>query len=60
MWNLIIVYLETMLVLVLDSCMVCAKHIIGSEILIDAPDGTPRWRGSSRCSHQSVWRNYSS
>ena len=21
---------------------VCAKHIIGSEIILDAPDGTPR------------------
>jgi hypothetical protein len=23
-----------------DNCTVCAKHIIGSEILLDAPDGT--------------------
>jgi hypothetical protein len=25
-----------------DSCMVCAKCTIGSEIILDAPDGTPR------------------
>ena len=23
-------------------CMVCAKHTIGSEIVLDVPDGTPR------------------
>ena len=26
----------------LDGCMVCAKRTIGSEISLDAPDGTPR------------------
>ena len=31
-----------MLVLVQDRCTVCAKHTIGSEIVLDAPDGTPR------------------
>jgi hypothetical protein len=25
-----------------DSCRVCAKHTIGSLIILDAPDGTPR------------------
>jgi hypothetical protein len=25
---------------VLDSCMVCAIRTIGSEIVLDAPDGT--------------------
>jgi hypothetical protein len=24
-----------------NRCMVCAKHTIGSEIILDAPDGTP-------------------
>ena len=28
-----------MLVLVQDSCTVCAKRAIGSEIVLDAPDG---------------------
>ena len=25
-----------------DRCTVGAKHTIGSEIILDAPDGTPR------------------
>ena len=25
-----------------DKCMVCAERTIGSEIISDAPDGTPR------------------
>jgi hypothetical protein len=33
---------EIMLVLVQDRCMVCTEHIIGSEIILDAPDGTPK------------------
>ena len=33
-----------------DRCMVGAKRTIGSEILLDAPDGTPRRRGSSESS----------
>ena len=28
-----------------DRCTVCAKCTIGSEIVVDAPDGTPRWVG---------------
>jgi hypothetical protein len=34
--------MEMMLVLVKDKCMVCAKHTIGSEIVLDALDSTPR------------------
>ena len=30
-WNLVLVYLETVLVLMQDRCMVCAKCTIGSE-----------------------------
>ena len=41
MWNLISVRLEMVLVLVQDRCMVCAKRAIGSEIILDTPDGTP-------------------
>jgi hypothetical protein len=33
---------ETVLVLVQDKCTVCAKYTIGLEIILDAPDGTPR------------------
>ena len=25
-----------------DRCTVCTKHILGSETILDAPDGTPR------------------
>ena len=36
------VRLEMVLVLVQDRCTVCAKRSIGSDIVLDAPDGTPR------------------
>jgi hypothetical protein len=26
-------------------CMVCVEHTIGSEIMLEAPDGTPRCVG---------------
>ena len=42
MSNLISIRLDTVLVSVQDRCMVCAKHTIGLEMLLDAPDGTPR------------------
>jgi hypothetical protein len=42
MWNLVSVYLETVSVSVQDRCIVCAKRIMGSEVVLDAPDGTPR------------------
>jgi hypothetical protein len=42
MRNLIFIHLEIVLVLVEDRCTICAKHIIGPEIILDAPDGTPR------------------
>ena len=34
------VCLEMVLVLVQDRCTVCAKRTIGSDIVLDAPDGT--------------------
>jgi hypothetical protein len=34
--------LEIVLVSVQDSCTVCAKHTMGSEIVLDGSDGTPR------------------
>ena len=40
-WNLISIRLEIVLVLVQDSCTVCTEYTIGSEIVLDAPDGTP-------------------
>ena len=37
-----LVHLVMVLVLVQDRSMVCAERTIGSEIVLDAPDGTPR------------------
>ena len=31
------------LILTQDRCMVCVKRTIGSEIILDALDGTTRW-----------------
>jgi hypothetical protein len=42
LWNLILVRLEIVLVSVQARYMVCAKHTIGLEIILDAPDVTPR------------------
>jgi hypothetical protein len=41
-WKLVLVYLEIVLVSVQDRCTVCAEGTIGLEIILDAPDGTPR------------------
>jgi hypothetical protein len=41
MWNLVLLWLDVVLVSVQDRCTVYAKCTIGSEILLDAPDGTP-------------------
>jgi hypothetical protein len=40
--NLVSVHLEMVLVSVQDMCMVCAKCTIGSGIVLDETDGTPR------------------
>ena len=45
MWNLISFHLKTVLVSVQDRCMVCARCTVGLQIVLDAPDGTPRSRG---------------
>jgi hypothetical protein len=42
LWHLVLVHLETVWVLVQDRCTVCVKYAIGSEIVLDTPDGTPR------------------
>ena len=39
-WKLVSVRLKIVLVLVQDRCMVCAEQ--DSEIILEAPDGTPR------------------
>ena len=40
MWNLASFHLEIVLVSVQDTCVVCARRTVGSEIILDAPDGT--------------------
>ena len=48
--------LEMVFVLMSDRCTVCAKRSIGSDIVLDAPDGTPGDVGhvESRSVH---WKN---
>jgi hypothetical protein len=56
MQNLVSVHLETVSVSLQYRSTVCAEHTIGSKIVLDAPDGTPRGRGSSGSSFQSIYR----
>jgi hypothetical protein len=42
MWKLVSFYLETVLILMLYRCTVCAEPTIGLEIVLDKADGTPR------------------
>ena len=37
-----LVCLEIVLMLMQDRCTICVERIIGSKIVLDAPDGTPR------------------
>jgi hypothetical protein len=41
-WNLVSIHLETVVLSVQDRCTVCAKRNLGTEIVLDAKDGTPR------------------
>jgi hypothetical protein len=34
--------MEIVLIFTQDRCAVCVKRTIGSEIILDAPDGSPR------------------
>jgi hypothetical protein len=45
-WKLGTVHLEIVLLLMHDWCMVCVERTVGSKIVLEAPDGTPRLRGS--------------
>jgi hypothetical protein len=42
MWNLVSVRLEIVLLSVQYGCTVCAECTIGSEIVLDTSDDTPR------------------
>jgi hypothetical protein len=41
-WKLILVRLEIVVILTQDWCTVCIERTIVLEIVLDAPDGTPR------------------
>jgi hypothetical protein len=41
-WNLVLVHLGIVLILTQDRCIVYAERTIGSTIILDAHDGTPR------------------
>ena len=45
-WKLVSVHLKIVLMLSQDRCTVWVEHIIGSKIILDTPDGTPRLRWS--------------
>ena len=41
-WKLVLVHLEIVLILTQERYTVCAERTIGLEIILEAPDGTPR------------------
>jgi hypothetical protein len=41
-WKLVLIRSKIVLILTEDRCTVCAKRIIGLEIILDVPNGTPR------------------
>jgi hypothetical protein len=38
-WKLVSVHLEIVLILIQDRCTVYAEHTVGSEIILDTPNG---------------------
>jgi hypothetical protein len=53
---LVSVYLDIVLILTQDRCTICDEHTIGLGIILDAPDGTRRWRGSCGILFRSIQR----
>ena len=47
---------DMVLILMQDRCTVCVECTIGLDIILDAPDGTPRRCGSCGMSLVSSWR----
>ena len=41
-WKLISILSDIVLILKQDRCTVCVESTIGFEIVLDAPDGSPR------------------
>ena len=54
--KLVLVCLGIVLVSMRDRCMVCAERTIGLEIILAAPDGTPRDEGQVNA-HFSPFRD---
>jgi hypothetical protein len=52
----ILIHLEILLILTQDRCTVCTERTTGSEIIMDAPNGAPRSRGSCQILFQSIQR----
>jgi hypothetical protein len=48
--------LEIVLILTQDRFVICNEHITGSDILLDAPDGSRGCRGSYGITFRSIWR----
>jgi hypothetical protein len=55
---LVLVCLVIVLIVTQDRCTVCAKCTICSEIILDAPDGSPRSHWSYGMLFQSIWRQW--
>jgi hypothetical protein len=53
-WELGTVHLDIVLLLMHDWCTVCVERTVGSEIVLEAPDGTPRLHGSCGILFRSV------
>ena len=53
--KLVLVHLEIVRILLQNRCMVCAERNIGSENVLDTPDGTPRFHGSCGFLFRSGW-----
>jgi hypothetical protein len=53
-WKLGTVHLEIVLLLMHDWCTVCGERTIGSKIVLEAPDGTPKLRVSCGILFRSV------
>ena len=56
MWNLSSFRLETVLLSVQDRYMVCTRRTIGSEIVLDATNGTTRYKAQVEA-HFSPFRD---
>ena len=54
MWNFISVRLETVLVSEQDRRTICVKRTIGSEIVLDAQNGTTRYEAQVEARFRSV------